>query len=324
MGGALGLGFLALGHDPLWSRADIPVMPKGRYDIMRAYMPKVGSLGLDMMLRTCTVQANLDFSSEADMAHKFRVSLALQPLATALWANSPFVEGKPTGWLSTRARVWTDTDKDRTGLLGFVFEEGFGFSRYVDWALDVPMYFVKRDGLYVDLAGRSFRDFMDGRLSELPGETPTLKDWNDHLTTAFPEVRLKTYLEMRGSDVGSKPMLDALPAFWAGVLYDGVALDAAWDVVKAWTREEREALRLDAARIGLKAQVAGRSLQDVAKDVLAIAAEGLARRGLNERSLLSPLDEIAATGLTNADRLLERYHGAWAGDVRRVYEEQAY
>ena len=324
VGGELGLGFLGLGHDPLWSRSDIPVMPKGRYDIMRSYMPKVGSLGLDMMLRTCTVQANLDFSSEEDMAKKFRVSLALQPLATALWANSPFVEGKPTGWLSTRARVWTDTDRDRTGLLGFVFEEGFGFSRYVDWALDVPMYFVKRGGRYVDLSGRSFRAFMEGGLTELPGETPTLKDWNDHLTTAFPEVRLKTYLEMRGSDVGSKPMLDALPAFWAGLLYDEGALDAAWDVVEDWTREEREALRLDAARLGLKAQVAGRSLQDVAQDVLAIAAKGLTRRGMDEVGLLAPLEEIAESGLTAADRLLERYHGAWAGDVRRAYEELRY
>jgi glutamate--cysteine ligase len=324
VGERLGLGFVGLGHDPLWSRADIPVMPKGRYDIMRAYMPKVGGLGLDMMLRTCTVQANLDFASEADMVKKFRVSLALQPLATALWANSPFVEGKPTGWLSTRARVWTDTDPDRTGLLGFVFEDGFGFERYVEWALDVPMYFIKRDGRYVDLSGRSFRAFLDGRLPDRPGETATLKDWNDHLTTAFPEVRLKTYLEMRGADSGSKPMLDALPAFWAGLLYDPAALDAAWDLAKGWTRQDREALRLDAARLGLKAQIAGRSLQAVAKDVLAVAEDGLKRRGLGEETLLAPLHAIADSGLTNADRLLERYHGAWAGDVRKVYAEEAY
>ena len=324
VGGELDLGFLGLGHDPLWSRADTPVMPKGRYDIMRAYMPTVGGLGLDMMLRTCTVQANLDFSSEADMAAKFRLSLALQPLATALWANSPFAEGKPTGWLSTRARVWTDTDPDRTGLLGFVFEDGFGFDRYTDYALDVPMYFVKRDGAYVNTAGRSFRAFMEGRLPELPGERPTLKDWNDHLTTAFPEVRLKTYLEMRGSDVGAQAMLDALPAFWAGLLYDPAALAASWDVAKGWTREEREALRVDAARVGLKAQVAGRSLQDVAKDVLAIAAEGLSRRGMDEAGFLAPLNEIAATGLTAADRLLEKFNGPWNGDVRKAYEELAY
>jgi glutamate--cysteine ligase len=324
VGERLGLGFVGLGHDPLWSRADIPVMPKGRYDIMRAYMPKVGGLGLDMMLRTCTVQANLDFASEADMVKKFRVSLALQPPATALWANSPFVEGKPTGWLSTRARVWTDTDPDRTGLLGFVFEDGFGFERYVEWALDVPMYFIKRDGRYVDLSGRSFRAFLDGRLPDRPGETATLKDWNDHLTTAFPEVRLKTYLEMRGADSGSKPMLDALPAFWAGLLYDPAALDAAWDLAKGWTRQDREALRLDAARLGLKAQIAGRSLQAVAKDVLAVAEDGLKRRGLGEETLLAPLHAIADSGLTNADRLLERYHGAWAGDVRKVYAEEAY
>ena len=325
VGDRLGLSFLALGHDPLWSRADIPVMPKARYDIMRAYMPKVGGLGLDMMLRTCTVQANLDFASEEDMADKFRLSLALQPLATALWANSPFVEGKPTGWLSTRARVWTDTDPDRTGLLAFVFEPGFGFSRYVDYALDVPMYFVKRGGRYVDLSGRSFRQFMAEGLPDLPeGDRPTSKDWADHLTTAFPEVRLKTYLEMRGSDVGKQPMLDALPAFWAGLLYDRAALAAAWDLVKGWSRQDREALRLDAARIGLKAQVAGRSLQDVAKDVLAIAEQALVRRGADEARYLDPLHAIADTGLTNADRMLERYHGAWAGDVRKAYVEETY
>ena len=325
VGDRLGLGFLALGHDPLWSRDDIPVMPKGRYDIMRAYMPKVGGLGLDMMLRTCTVQANLDFASEADMVEKFRLSLALQPLATALWANSPFVEGAPTGWLSTRARVWTDTDADRTGLLAFVFEEGFGFSRYVDYMLDVPMYFVKRGGRYVDLSGRSFRQFMTQGLPELPeGDRPTIKDWADHLTTAFPEVRLKTYLEMRGSDVGKKPMLDALPAFWAGLLYDADARAAAWDLVKAWSREDREALRLDAARVGLKAQVAGRSLQAVAQDVLTIADQALARRGADEARYLDPLLAVADSGLTNADRLLERYHGAWGCDVRKVYAEEAY
>jgi glutamate--cysteine ligase len=324
VGDRLGLGFLALGHDPLWTRADVPVMPKGRYDIMRAYMPKVGGLGLDMMLRTCTVQANLDFASEADMADKFRLSLALQPLATALWANSPFVEGKPTGWLSTRARVWTDTDPDRTGLLAFVFEPGFGFARYVDYALDVPMYFVKRGGQYVDVSGRSFRQFMDHGLPELPGDRPSLKDWADHLTTAFPEVRLKTYLEMRGSDVGKKPMLDALPAFWGALLYDDAARAAAWELVKGWTREDREALRLDAARLGLKAQVAGRPLKDVAKDVLAIADQALARRGQDEAGFLNPLHAIADSGLTNADRLLQRFHGPWAGDVRKVYEEEAY
>ena len=324
VGEALGLRFLSLGHDPLWARADVPVMPKGRYDIMRSYMPKVGGLGLDMMLRTCTVQANLDFASEADMVEKFRLSLALQPLATALWANSPFVEGKPTGWLSTRARVWTDTDPDRTGLLAFVFEEGFGFSRYVDYALDVPMYFIKRDGRYVDVSGLSFRAFMEGRLTGHEGEYPTLKDWGDHLTTAFPEVRLKTYLEMRGADAGCKPMLDALPAFWWGLLYDAGARAAAWDLVKSWSREDREALRLDAARIGLKAEAAGRSLQAVAQDVLAIADKALAARGQGEERYLASLHALADSGLTNADRMLERFHGAWAGDVRHAYPEEAY
>ena len=325
LGAELGLGFLGLGHDPLWSRADVPVMPKGRYDIMRAYMPKVGGLGLDMMLRTCTVQANLDFASEADMAAKFRTSLALQPLATALFANSPFVEGKPSGWASTRARVWTDTDADRTGLLHFVFEDGFGFERYVEWALDVPMYFVKRDDRYVDLSGRSFRAFMAGELPEMPGERATLHDWEDHLTTLFPEVRLKTYLEMRGADMGSQAHLNALPAFWAGLLYDPSALAAAWDVAKGWSREDREALRLDSARRGLAAEVAGRSLAEVAREVLAIAREGLAARGTSSEGLamLDVLDESAATGRTQADRWLELYEGEWGRDVRPIYAAAA-
>jgi glutamate--cysteine ligase len=324
VGAELGLGFLGLGHDPLWRRDQIPVMPKGRYDIMRAYMPTVGSLGLDMMLRTCTVQANLDFADEADMVDKIRLSLALQPLATALFANSPFVEGRPTGWLSTRARVWTDTDPDRTGLLGFVFEEGFGFERYAQYALDVPMYFVKRCGRYVNVAGGSFRAFMAGELPQLMGQRPTIKDWADHLTTIFPEVRLKTYLEMRGADVGDEARLNALPAFWVGLLYDAEARAAAWELCKGWTRDAREALRLDAARLGLKAEVAGRSLREVAAEVVAIAKAGLERRGRGEALFLDVLEESAATGRVPADILLEKFHGEWGGDVRRAYEEMAY
>jgi glutamate--cysteine ligase len=262
----LGLGFIGLGFSPLWRRDEVPVMPKGRYDIMRAYMPTKGGLGLDMMLRTCTVQSNHDFADEADMAAKFRVSLALQPVATALFANSPFVEGRPSGLLSTRANVWTDTDPDRTGMLDFVFADGFGFEAYAQYALDVPMYFAKRDGRYLDLSGRSFRAFMAGELSELPGERPTLKDWNDHLTTLFPEVRLKTYLEMRGADAGPWSRICALPALWTGVLYDDDALAAAWDLCRGWTRDDRVRLRADAARVGLEAEVAGRPLQDVARD----------------------------------------------------------
>ena len=325
VGGELGLGFLGMGFDPLHTRAQVPVMPKGRYDIMRSYMPKVGGRGLDMMLRTCTVQANLDFASEADMVLKARTSLALQPVATALFACSPFVEGAPSGWLSSRARVWTDTDPDRTGLLAFVFEEGFGYEAYVRYALDVPMYFVKRDGRYVDLSGRSFRRFMDAGLDELPGERPTAKDWADHLTTLFPEVRLKSYLEMRGADCGSQPMLDALPAFWAGLLYDDAALHAAWELAKGWSRADRETLRLDSARVGLKAQVAGRPLQQVAREVLAIARQGMTRRARahgaagDETHFLDPLDEIAESGLTQADRLLEAYAGPWKGDVQAAY-----
>ena len=326
----LGIGFLGLGFTPIWTRDQVPMMPKGRYKIMRAYMPKVGGLGLDMMFRTCTVQANLDFASEADMVLKFRASLALQAVVTALYANSPFVEGKPSGFLTARANVWRDTDGDRTGLLDFVFEDGFGFETYARWALDVPMYFAKRDGRYVDLSGRSFRKFVAGELDELPGERATMKDWSDHTTTLFPEVRLKTYLEMRGADCGPLSRLSALPALWAGLLYDDAALHAAWDLCKGWRPADRHALRADVARTGLKAQVAGRSVQAVAQDLLAIAREGLRRRarereGLaDETSYLAPLDEIAESGITPAERLLELYEGSWRGEVRNVFDEAAY
>lgn len=326
----LGLGFLGLGFTPIWRREQVPVMPKGRYQIMRQYMPKVGSLGLDMMFRTCTVQANLDFADEADMVAKFRTSLALQPIATALFANSPFVEGKPSGFVSARANVWTDTDPDRTGMLDFVFQDGFGFEAYARYALKVPMYFVKRDGRYVDVAGRSFLDFMDGKLPELPGERPTLKDWADHTTTIFPEVRLKKYLEMRGADSGPWSRLCALPALWMGVLYDAPSLAAAWDLCKDWEIEDHERLRAEVARRGLQAEIAGRTVQDVAKDLLAIAHQGLKNRNrlsggmVDETGYLAELEHIAETGVTPAERLLELYHGAWKGDASRVFEDFAY
>lgn len=326
----LNLSFLGLGFTPAWRREDCAIMPKGRYKIMRAYMPKVGGMGLDMMFRTCTVQANLDFSSEADMVKKFRVSLALQPIATALFANSPFVEGKPTGLLSNRANVWTDTDADRTGMLNFVFEDGFGYETYARYALGVPMYFVKRNGLYVDVAGRSFSDFMDGKLAELPGDRPKMKDWVDHTSTIFPEVRLKKYLEMRGADAGSWSRLCALPALWTGIFYDAAALEAAWDLCKDWTPQDREALRGDAARLALKSTVAGRSAQDVARDMVAIARQGLKNRNrlsggmVDETNYLTELEDIAETGVTAAERLLELYNGPWGGDASKAYEACRY
>lgn len=326
----INLGFIGAGFDPMWRREDVPVMPKGRYSIMRAYMPKKGALGLDMMLRTCTIQSNLDFESEADMVAKFRTSLALQPIATALFACSPFIEGRPSGFLSSRANVWTDTDPDRTGMLDFVFEDGFGFERYADYALDVPMYFAKRGETYVDLSGQSFRRFMTDGLDALPGERATLKDWNDHLTTLFPEVRLKSYLEMRGADGGPWSRICALQALWAGVLYDGAALAAAWDLVKDWDIADHERLRRDVTRLGLKAEVAGRSVRDIAVDMVHIAREGLKNRArfsggmVDERGYLSELEDIADSGITPADRLLELYHGEWQGDVSRMYADFAY
>ena len=328
VGDDLGLGFLGLGMWPDKRRDELPVMPKGRYAIMLNHMPKVGSLGLDMMLRTCTIQVNLDYSSEADMVKKFRVGLALQPLATALFANSPFTEGKPNGMLSYRSHIWSDTDGARTGMLPFVFEDGFGYERYAAYALDVPMYFVFRDGKYIDAAGLSFRDFLKGELSVLPGEKPRLSDWSDHLSTAFPEVRLKTFLEMRGADGGRWSKICALPAFWVGLLYGGPALDAAWDLVKGWSMEGRESLRNDVPRLGLDAPLpGGGKLIDVAGEVLAIAASGLRYRaeisgsGDSEVGFLEPLQETVRTGKTPAERLLELYHGSWAGDLTRIYDE---
>ena len=330
-GAKLGIGFLGLGMWPDKTRAELPVMPKGRYAIMRRHMPRVGGLGLDMMLRTCTIQVNLDYASEADMAKKFRVGLALQPLATALFANSPFTEGRPNGMLSFRSHIWSDTDPHRTGMLPFVFEDGFGYERYADYALDVPMYFVYRDGRYIDAAGLSFRDFLDGELSVLPGEKPTLDDWTDHLSTAFPEVRLKTFLEMRGADGGPWNRICALPALWVGLLYDQGALDAAWDLVKGWTMEEREALRSAVPRLALDAPIAGGGrLRDIAGEVLDIAHAGLAARGRgnvagdNETGFLDPLREIVRSGKVPAERLLDRYHGAWHGDVAKVYAEESF
>lgn len=326
----LGLGFIGVGFDPLWKREDVPVMPKGRYDIMRAYMPTKGKLGLDMMLRTSTIQANLDFESEADMVLKFRTSLALQPIATALFANSPFIEGKPSGFLSARANVWTDTDPDRTGMLGFVFEDGFGYERYVDYALDTPMYFAKRGDVYNDLSGQSFRAFIDGKLDALPGDRANLKDWADHLTTLFPEVRLKQYLEMRGADGGPWGRICALPALWTGIFYDAASLAAAWDLCKDWAIEDHERLRRDVTRLGLKAQVNGRSVQDIAIDMIAIASQGLKNRNclsagmVDERGYLAELEEIANSGITPAERLLDLYNGQWQGDLSHLYKDFAY
>ncbi|HVI25308.1 MAG TPA: glutamate--cysteine ligase [Xanthomonadaceae bacterium] len=327
---ALGLGFLGMGFQPKWSRADMPWMPKGRYGIMRRYMPTRGDLGLDMMTRTCTVQVNLDFADEADMVRKFRVSLALQPVATALFADSPFTEGKPNGYLSYRSHIWTDTDPDRTGMLDFVFEDGFGFERYVDYLLDVPMYFAYRGGRYVDLAGRSFRDFLAGRLDALPGELPTLRDWSDHMTTAFPEVRLKKYLEMRGADGGPWNRLCALPAFWVGLLYDDAALDAAWDLVRDFTMEERHALRDGVPKHALKLPFRGGTVRDLALEALKISAHGLQRRarrnrnGADESIFLTPLIDIAEADETPAERKLALFHGRWNGSVDPVFREYAY
>jgi len=326
----IGVGFLGMGFQPKWRRDEMPWMPKGRYRIMRDYMPKVGSLGLDMMTRTCTVQVNLDFADEADMVKKFRVGLALQPIATALFADSPFTEGKPNGYQSYRSHIWTDTDAGRTGMLDFVFEDGFGYERYVDYLLDVPMYFSYRDGRYIDLAGKSFKKFLAGDLAELPGVKPTLRDWADHMTTAFPEVRMKKFLEMRGADGGPWNRLCALPAFWVGLLYDQTALDAAWDLVKDFSREERHALRDGVPKHALKLPFRGGSVRDLAAAAVTIAVHGLQRRartnrhGADESIFLDTLVQIVDANQTPAERKLELFHGAWKGSIDPLFGEFAY
>ncbi len=328
----IGAGFIGLGAAPEWTHEQMPLMPKGRYKLMDAYMGRVGTHGRQMMRRTCTVQVNLDFASEADMVQKLRVALALQPVATALFANSPFFEGQPNGHKSWRSRIWRSLDDARTGMLPFVFEDGMGFERWVQWVLDVPMYFVYRDGKYVDALGQSFRDFLKGKLPALPGEKPTLSDWADHLTTVFPEARVKRFIEMRGADGGPWRRLCALPAFWVGLTYDQGALDAAWDMVKRWDADTREALRVGASVDGLHARTGKLKMHDLAREAVAIADAGLRARARpgsggmvpDETHFLNALKDSVETGMVPADELLERYHGEWDGDLDRIYDEFSY
>ncbi|MCB1517761.1 MAG: glutamate--cysteine ligase [Hyphomicrobiaceae bacterium] len=326
----MGIGFLGVGVSPTWALSDIEPMPKSRYGIMAPYMEQVGSLGTTMMFRSSTVQVNLDFASEADMVKKLRVSLALQPIASALFANSPFLEGRPNGYLSFRSEVWRKTDADRTGMLPFAFEDGMGFERYVDYALDVPMYFIVRNGKYINCAGQSFRDFLKGELPAAPGEKPTIRDWEDHLSTIFPEVRLKQFLEMRGADCGPWREICALPAFWTGLLYDQNALDAAWDLVKDWTEDERQNLRDDVPKQALHTVFRNTNVQEIAREVLDLSAAGLKARNilswesLDEQQYIAPLQKIVETGQTRAEWLLELYDGRWHGDIDNIYRELAY
>lgn len=328
----LGAGFIGLGAAPVWSQDQMPMMPKGRYRLMTDYMGRVGTLGTQMMYRTCTVQVNLDFASEADMVQKLRVALALQPVANALFANSPFLDGKPNGWKSWRAHIWQNLDAARTGMLPFAFQDGMGYEAWVDYVLDVPMYFVYRDGKYIDALGQSFRDFLNGRLPALPGEVPTLSDWADHLTTVFPEARVKKFIEMRGADGGPWRRLCALPALWVGLIYDQSALDAAWDLVRGWDAETREAWRREAGLKALDAEVGGTRMRDLAREVLAISEAGLKARaragsgGLvpDETHFLNALKESVDSGTVPADEMLAKYRGEWQGDLNRIYAEYSY
>ena len=316
----LGIRFMGIGAAPDWRHEDMPVMPKGRYRLMTDYMGKVGTHGTQMMYRTCTVQVNLDYGSEADMVKKMRVALALQPVATALFASSPFFEGKENGHKSWRSRIWRGLDDSRTGMLPFAFDEGFGFQAYVDWVLDVPMYFVYRDGKYINALGQSFRDFLKGELPALPGEKPTLSDWADHMTTVFPEARVKRYIEMRGADCGDAAHIVALPAFWVGLMYDQTVLDAAWDLVKGLDAETREGLRVAASVQGLAGSAGGVRISDLARASVALSQAGLAGRGLGEERYLAPLVEAVETGVTQADRWLSLYRGDWGGDLSPIYQ----
>ena len=326
IGGPLNVHFLGLGVTPLWSVAEIAAMPKSRYGIMTKYMQQVGTLGTSMMYRSATVQANLDFSDEADMVKKLRVSVALQPIVTALFANSPFVDGKPSGYLSFRSHIWLNTDNARTGMLPFAFEEGFGFDRYAEYALDVPMYFVIRKGEYINVAGESFRAFMQGKLPQLPGVRPTVKDWENHLSTLFPEVRLKQFLEQRGADMGDRDHVLALAAIWAGLLYDSESLDAAWDLVSDWTAAERQTLRNEVPRTAIHTPFRGGTVADIARLVVDLAGDGLRRRkhlanGKDETVFLDPPNQTLDLGKTQAERWLDKYHGEWAGDLTRIFDE---
>ena len=328
--GPMGVRFMGIGAAPEWTGAEMPMMPKGRYRLMTDYMARVGTHGTQMMYRTCTVQVNLDFASEADMVQKMRVSLALQPVATALFASSPFFEGHINGHKSWRSRIWRGLDDVRTGMLPWVFDPSFGFEAWANYVLDVPMYFVYRDGRYINALGQSFRDFLKGDLPALPGETPTLSDWADHLTTVFPEARMKRYIEMRGADCGNVAHLAALPAFWVGLLYDQTALDAAWDIAKSWDTDTREAFRVAASVAGLQGSVGGINMRDLAREVLAISAAGLKARAeagngmADEVPYLDVLMAHVETGRVQADTWLGHYNGDWRGDLSRIYPAASY
>ena len=326
----LGISFLGVGFSPLWTLAETPTMPKQRYQIMREYMPKVGTMGLDMMFRTCTVQANLDFGDEADMRLKMQVAMALQPIATALFANSPLTEGRPNGFQSYRSEVWRHTDPDRTGILPFVFSESFGFESYVDWALDVPLYFVQRNGFHHDVAGASFRDLMDSELEALPGARATIADWHNHLSTLFAEVRLKNFIEVRGADAGPWQRICALPAFWVGLLYEQDTLAAAADLISEWTAQDVTDLRDRVPKAGFATPIGKETVLDVARRVVGLASDGLRRRGrisdrgADERMYIRALEETVERGITPADHLLAEYHSEWNGDVTEIFRRYAY
>ena len=324
----MGIGFIGLGFHPKLRVDEAPLMPKSRYKIMKDYMPLKGKHGLDMMFRTCTVQTNLDFSSEVDMVKKMRVALALQPLSTALFANSPFCEDKLSGYKSFRSFVWMHTDSDRCGMLPFVFDDGMSFQRYVDYALDVPMYFIVRDKKYIYAEGQTFRDFLNGSLKCLPNEKPLIIDWENHLSTLFPEVRLKRFIEMRGADTGNWSSLCANPAFWVGLMYDKDSLDETSDLIADFSISEVMEMREKVPIYGLDTRIRNNySINDLAGRVLAIAKKGLKNRkvydpsGNDESIFLDILFQRQKKCETPADILIKLFENEWNGEADKVFEK---
>jgi glutamate--cysteine ligase len=323
----LGIVWLGLGMHPIHGVPEIPSMPKSRYRIMRSYLPARGSLSLEMMYATATVQANYDFSDEADMVAKMRTALAVSPIVSAIFANSSLSEGKANGFVSRRLHIWQHTDPERTGLLPFVFEPDMGYRRYIEWALDVPMFFFVREGSYHPAGGMTFRRFLREGWGE---QRATFADFDRHLTTLFPEVRLKHVIEVRGADAVPPGLTCSLPALWKGILYDADALEAAWRLVGDATQEEREAARSEVSRRGLAAHYAGRPMLELAGELARTASEGLrrighaGRRDPDESSFLDPVFEQLATGASPGQIVLERWEGEWQRSPDRLIEYARY
>ena len=328
IGNELNIGFLGVGARLEGKLSSDLWMPKPRYKIMKDYMPLVGNLGLEMMADTCTVQANLDYSSEQDMRRKLKTSFILQPIVTALFASSPIEKMKPSKYITRRAAIWFDVDKDRCGTPKFIFDENLSFESWVDYALKVPMYFIKRNGQYINCAGASFEKFMLGKLEQLSNEKPTILDWEDHLSTIFTEIRLKQYIEFRGADAGPWKSLCALPALWVGLLYDSESLNEAESLAKSWSFDMYKKAYEEVPVKGLDLIINKRSINDHAKDLIAISKRGLKKRnfldgtGNDESGYLNQLEEITHTGNSQAKKMLSMWNNN--EPLKSIYDHYSY